>query len=127
MIGDDRPRGRGLAAGVCEWLDMPSELIDRLKQVTGTADPFLSKRKEHRQNLRTKTQLDLCCGGETLLVSVLDVSDSGIGFLCRKRLTVGEEIGLRMAYEQDRAFEPFVVRRETGTVGGYKIGVVTPE
>ncbi len=104
---------------------MPNVLISALQQLPGSLDPYLSKRVEHRTNLRSKAQLDMCrADGETLVVSALDVSDSGIGFLCRANVAVDEKIGLRMAFEHESAFEPFIVRRGTGTIGGFKIGAV---
>ncbi len=102
-----------------------SELIDSLKQLPALQDPYLSKRAEHRYNLRTRTHLDLQrSDGETMLVSALDVSNSGIGFLCRRILEVDERIGLRLAFQHEGGFDFFIVRRGTGTLGGYKIGAV---
>ncbi len=102
-----------------------SELIDSLKQLPASQDPYLSKRAEHRYKLQTRAQLDLQrSDGETMLVSALDVSNAGIGFFCRRNLDVDERIGLRMAFQHQGEFEFFIVRRGTGTLGGYKIGAV---
>ncbi len=101
-----------------------SELINSLKELPGTLDPYLSKRKEHRTNLKARASLDLrLANGETVTVSALDVSNSGIGLLSRSSLPVSEEIGLRLAFHNESEFEVFTVRRETGTLGGYKVGV----
>ena len=108
--------------------EISSGLIESLKQLSGVTDLYLSKREQHRTSLRSKAQLDLRrSDGETILVSVIDVSDSGVGFLCRKQLDMNEKIGLRMALQDGSEFESFVVRRGTGTVGGYKIGAVASE
>ena len=100
-------------------------LIDSLKGLPGVEDPHLSKRSEPRTALGAKTTLDVQrTDGEIFSVSVLDVSNSGIGFLCRKDLDPKEQIGLRLAYQHESQFEPFEVRRGTATIGGFKIGVV---
>ena len=100
-------------------------LLDNLKELPGNEDPFLSKRTETRLALNQRTTLDLQrTNGELFSVTVLDVSNSGIGFLCRKELKPNEQIGLRIAYQHESAFEPFLVRRGTATVGGYKIGAI---
>ncbi len=99
-------------------------LIDNLKQIPASQDSYLSKRSEHRYNLQERTHMDLQLpDGETITVSALDVSDSGVGFLARRNLEIDERIGLRLAYQNDD-FDIFIVRRGTGTLGGYKIGVV---
>ncbi len=117
----------GMAPGAgdfgIEMDSMAGGLIDTLKQLPGSDDPYLSKRSEHRTNLQDKTQLEMRrSDGETTFVSVLNVSDSGIGFLCRTDLAMDETIGLRLAYQEGGTFEKFVVCRATGTIGGYKIG-----
>jgi hypothetical protein len=38
-------------------------------------------------------------------------------------LGVDERVGLRIAFQHESEFESFIVRRETGTIGGYKIGL----
>jgi len=100
-------------------------LLQSLRALPGHEDLYLSKRAETRSALRQRTTLDLQRGnGELFTVTVLDVSKSGIGFLCRKELKPNEPIGLRFAFQHQSAFEPFLVRRGTATVGGYKIGAV---
>ncbi len=100
-------------------------VIDSLKRLSGVEDPHLSKRAEPRIILREKATLDLQRqNGELFSVVVMNVSDSGIGFLCRRKLDTHEHIGLRRGYQNDDKFERFEVRRDTGTIGGYKVGVV---
>lgn len=100
-------------------------LIENLKELPGVEDPHLSKRAETRTALRAKATLDLQrASGEVFSVSALDVSNSGIGFLCRRELDAKEQVGLRIAYQHESQFESFQVRRGTATIGGYKIGVV---
>ncbi len=108
----------------CQMSVTSSEVINSLKELPGTVDPYLSKRKEHRTNLQARARLDLrLADGETVTVSALDVSNSGIGLLSRSSLPVSEKIGLRIAFHHESEFEVFIVRRETGTLGGYKVGV----
>ncbi len=98
-------------------------VIPRLQQLPGSQDPYLSKRKEYRTNLRAKAQLDvLRADGQSILVSAFDVSQSGIGFLARREFGVDERVGIRFAFDADD-YEDFVVRRGTPTVGGFRIGV----
>ncbi len=105
---------------------MSNDLIAALQQLPGSRDPYLSKRMEHRTNLRAKAQLDVRrADGDISVVFALDVSDSGIGFLSRTSLEVNEQIGLRLAFQHDSEFEHFTVQRGTGTIGGFKVGVVT--
>lgn len=100
-------------------------LIRELQGLPTNQDPYLSKRAEHRYSFQDKTQLDLrSSDGDMIVVAALDVSNSGIGFMSRKGLEVDEEIGLRLAFEHESAFQAFVVRRATGTIGGFKVGVV---
>ena len=69
--------------------------------------------------------LDLrLANGARLIVSAMDVSDSGIGFLCPESLRMAEPIELRIAYKNDDVFESFEVRRATSTIGGFKVGAV---
>lgn len=103
-------------------------LIASLKGLPNVEDHYLSKRIEPRYALRAKATLDVQrSNGEEFSVSALDVSDSGVGFLCRRAMEPQERIGLRLAYHDEQEYEPFEVRRGTPTVGGYKIGAVVNE
>lgn len=102
-----------------------SVLIENLKSLPGHEDPHHAKRAELRTALRAKAPLDLRRpDGELLNVSAMDVSDSGVGFLCRTELDVNETVGLRLAYHHESEFEDFQIRRGTSTIGGYKVGAV---
>ncbi len=98
-------------------------LIRCLQDLPGIEDLNLFKRAEARVAMRTKAMLDLQRdNGEVFAVTVLDVSESGVGFLCRKSLGEQSRIGLRLAFQHESQFEHFQVQRETATIGGYKIG-----
>ena len=104
---------------------LDSALLSFLKQQPGIADCHLSKRAEPRLDLRVKTQLDvLCADGLMLCATVLSVSDSGIGFMCREPLQIDERIELRLAADKSSQFEPFKVQHVTPTIGGHKIGAM---
>ena len=100
-------------------------LIESLKELPGVEDQYHAKRLELRMSLRSKAPLDLrLANGVTMVVSAMDVSDTGIGFLCPEALKATEEIELRIAYQDDDGFESFQVRRATSTIGGFKVGAV---
>jgi len=100
-------------------------LIESLKALPGVSDPYHAKRRETRTSLRARAPLDLRkSDGNTLVVSAMDVSDSGIGFLSPEPLESSEAIQLRLAYQDRDGFETFQVRRATSTIGGFRVGAV---
>ena len=100
-------------------------LIESLKELPSVEDAYHAKRVELRMSLRSKAPLDLrLANGDTMVVSAMDVSDSGIGFLCPEALKAAEEIELRIAYQDNDGFESFQVRRATSTIGGFRVGAV---
>ena len=102
-----------------------ARLIETLKQLPVREDPNLFKRCEPRLAIREKTLLDLQLNGSDIIsVSAIDVSDSGVGFLCRAELPTNQRVGLRLGFDHESQFEPFEVRRGTSTIGGFKIGAI---
>ena len=100
-----------------------STILDTLQQQAAVGDSYLAKRTAPRSDLRVKTSLDLRRADDRLLyVTAFNVSDTGLGFMCREPLAVGEQIELRLASDPSSRFEPFCVRRLTPTVGGFIIG-----
>lgn len=100
-------------------------LLDVLKQHPSVGDGYLAKRSAPRSDLRLKTSMDLLrADGRLLYVTAFNVSDTGLGFMCREPLEEDERIELRLACDGSGDYEPFVVRRLTPTVGGFIIGAV---